>query len=275
MERQGIPVRASSRRLRLLAVLLGASLAGCQAEEPTTIEPLENLEAAVHAADCTDYRDLRHCALGGAALTPSRDGSTLDVTSLRTPGEDGVAILLPDSTGFDVTGERHTSSESTMVWRAISAGAVTSTMTVQNTDDGFTVSGEFTGSDPSTYNVELYRRGERVGTVTDVKSGEGIHARWVQQLRIIIRIRIGFVVITIIIRAAHETATEGACVWDLPLQDGQEAVTTLADGTEVTFDRARLVENVKGGGSYPYLTFDRLDYTSNDESFRITDERQR
>jgi hypothetical protein len=275
MARQGIAIRASSRRL-LLPVLLGASLVGCHADETDPGAPLGHMQAPLHAADCTEYRDLPHCALGDAVVSASRDGATLGVTSLRTPGRDGVAILLPDSTGFDVFGTRETSSDSTMHWRAISAGAVTSTMTVQNTDNGFTVSGTFTGSDPSTYTAELYRAGELVGAIRGLKSGTGVRARHVQQLRIRIRIRIGFrVVIDIIIgRAEQVSATEGACVWDLPLQDGQEAVTTLPDGTDVTFDRVQLVEEVRGSGSYPYASFDRLDYTSNDESLQITDERQ-
>jgi hypothetical protein len=261
----------------LLPVVLGASLIGCHADEPIASDLPANMQAPLHAADCTEYRDLAHCALGGATVAASRDGATLAVTSLQTAGKDGVAILLPDSTGFDVTGTRDTSSDSTMIWRAISAGTVTSTMTVQNTDDGFTVSGEFTGSESGTYTAELYRAGELVGTIPGLRSGgDGVHARNVQQLRIRIRIRIGFVVIIIVIgRAQQATTTEGACVWDLPLQDGQEAVTTLPDGTDVTFDRVQLVEDVQGGGSYPYLTFDRLDYTSNDEAFQITDEQPR
>jgi hypothetical protein len=259
----------------MAVVLFGAGLAGCRSDDSAIAsDPLDKLDPAGNAAACVDLQGLSHCALGNARLTPSKDGSTLDVTAMRAPDKDGVAILLPEATEFDLAGTRRSDSGSTTITRAISAGVVTSTMTVQNTASGFTVSGTFTGNDASTYNVNLYKADTLVGTAAGLRSGvDGLTASWAQPQRIVIRIRIGFVVIIIVIgRAQPLAATEGACVWNLPLDDGQLAVTTLADGTAVTFDRLQLVENVQQGGSYPYLTFDRIDYTSNNPSLQITSE---
>ncbi len=279
MQQRGTPIRASFRYIGLLSAVLAGGLAGCQTDDAVTADdPPDDKGAPLQAQGCTEYQDLEHCPLGGASVALGRDG--LDVTSLRKPGRDGVAILLPESTEFEATGTRVASSDSAMIWKAVSAGAVTSTMTVQNTDDGFTVSGEFTGNNPSTYNAILYRAGAVVGTVAGMKSGvDKLKARWDNRFRITIRIRIGFKTITIVITWGQQLiaaeGTAGACVWDMPLEEGQEAVTTLPDGKEVTFDRVQLVENVLKGGSYPYMTFDRLDYTSNDESLTIDSERTR
>jgi hypothetical protein len=235
---------------------------------------VDDQDLLAQAQACTEFQGLEHCPLGNAKLAPGRDGATLDVSSMRKPGSDGVAIRLPDSTEFDAAGVRQSNSDSTMIWKAASGGSVTSTMTVQNTDDGFTISGEFTGNKPSTYDAILYKEGAVVGTVSGLKSGvDTLRARWSQRNLIVIVIRIRFRVIIIIIRNGEQqqqAGTEGACVWDLPL--GQDAVTTLPDGKEVTFDRVELVENVLKGGSYPYLTFDRIDYTSNDASLQINRE---
>jgi len=274
MQQHRIPNQMSFRYLGLLSMLLGGALAGCQIDDASPAnDPLDDQDLSAQAQACTEFQGLEHCPLGNAKLAPGRDGATLDVTSMRKPGTDGVAILLPDSTEFDASGVRQSNSDSAMIWKAVSGGAVTSTMTVQNTDDGFTISGEFTGNKPSTYDAILYRAGEVVGRVSGLNSGvDTLKARWSQrQLRVIV-IRIKFVVIIIIIRAneQQQAGTEGACVWDMPL--GQDAVTTLRDGKEVTFDRVELVENVLKGGSYPYLTFDRIDYTSNDESLQINRE---
>jgi hypothetical protein len=261
-------------RLALPLMLLGGCLPDAGTDDVPASEPTTSL--ATTNATCVDYQGISNCGLGAAVLTPSRDGS-LDVTGLRTAGRDGVAFQLPEVTSFDVTGTRERSSTGSVLTRAISDGKVTSTMTVRDTIDGFTVSGTFTGNTGATYNAELYNRGQRVGTVAGIKSGEGLSASWVDpevaRARIRIRIRIGFVVITITIGlAATEAPTEGACVWDYGLPEDTQATTKLADGTPVTFDRVRLVENVDPAGSYPYLSFDRIDYTSSDGGFRIDGE---
>lgn len=270
-------------RLRIATALLPrlalplALLAGClpdAADEVPAGDPAQNL--ATTNAGCVDFQGISNCGLGAAALTPTRDG-LLDVTGLRTAGRDGVAFQLPDVTSFDVTGTRQHSDAASLITRAVSDGKVTSTMTVRNTSDGFTISGTFTGNSNATYNAELYSRGERVGTVAGIKSGDGLHAAWIDTARarprITIRIRIGFVVITIsFAHAFTEAPTEGACVWDYGLPEDTQATTKLADGTPVTFDRVRLVENVDPAGSYPYLSFDRIDYTSSDGGFLIDGE---
>lgn len=275
MDRPRIPVHASFISLALLLVLAGGCLPGWQTDEPPVAnDQTDKLTGTPNASGCVDFGGFTNCPLGDARLLPSEDGTTLDVTSLRTAGEDGVSFLLPEVTDFEVTGSRPPSSSSTMISRAISDGDVTSTMTVRDTDDGFTVSGTFTGNDASTYNAELYRAGELVGTVAGLASGgEGLRARWLQRPIIIWVIQIGFHIYIFIFGAQQAEATEGACIWDLALPKNQQASTTLADGTEVTFDHVRLVENVEPSGSYPYLTFDRIDYTSDDGTFRISNER--
>ena len=285
MKTKRLSIHASTKHLGLVFVLLGTSLAACDSDDAViTRDHLDSREAPSYGANCTDYQGLTHCPLGDAKLLANKEEPTLDVTSLRTPEKDGVAILLPEVTQFVATGTRNSDSAATMIARSISKEVVTSTMTVQNTDDGFDVSGLFTGNEQSTYNVHLYKEGSLVGIVSGQESGKDhLQVHWADEnpeFRIRIRITIEFDVITITITrtkfkaGADPSIAEGACVWDLPL-GGRTAWVKLENGTEIKFDRLLLVENVREGGSYPYMAFDRIDLTSNDESFQLDSERTR
>lgn len=58
---------------------------------------------------------------------------------------------------------------------------------------------------------------------------------------------------------------DGGCSWGFTSATAGEVA--LADGRRVLVDEISFDEIVPASGSYPYLTFDRIDYTSDAGTF--------
>lgn len=274
MVQQSDIVRRSFTRLGLVFAFVGAGIAGCDGKSSTTSNDPANLESPDYGPVCVEHQGFKHCQLGEAKLDESREGSSLAVTSLREADKDGVAILLPDVTEFTAKGGLGIGAFGTLIARSINEGVSTSTLTLQFTEAGFKFSAGFTGSGAgSNYTVKLYdgdklvaglpSRGNDLVTIwepcfpwpdcEEIPPFRVVQAREVEQ-------------------EAEAEAEAGACIWSIPLGRGGAVGVTMGDGTQVVADRLDLVEDVPGSGSYPYLTFNRIDYTANNGTIRIGDE---
>lgn len=269
--------------LAVLAGLFAGTLMGCQADDPDADSEAEIATPAL-TSQCVDFGGLQNCALGAAKLSRSKDGAALDVTGLRAAGEDGIATFLPSTRTFSMAGQSTADAKSTEISRAVTQGEVISTMTAQHNERGLNLTGTFTGNADATYNANLFKDGKLVGTVPGLKSNaEGLQiypGPRAQNRIIIIIIFWGFGNIDIWIidwlhggKQAHAAAPQaGACVWKVDLAQDADPHVTLPDGSSVGVDHVEMVENVTAAGSYPYLSFDRIDYSSNAGALHVTGE---
>lgn len=282
MKRQRTAAWTASRHLAILAGLLTTTLMACQADDydPT---PLTGLQAPALTTQCMDFGGLQNCALGAATVTPSRDGAAMDVANLRTAGQDGIATFLPATRTFSMVGRSTSDPKTTELSRAIDQGEVISTMTAQHNAAGLGLTGTFTGNADATYNANLYKDGQLVGTIPGLKSGaQGLQVYpgpKAQGRIIIIIIFWGFGNIDIWIfntltgeKTQAAAPVAGACVWKVDLAQDADPHVTLLDGTSVAVDHVEMVENVNAAGSYPYMSFDRIDYSSNAGALHVTGE---
>lgn len=287
MQRQGI--LAVPRHLVVLAGLLTTTLLGCQTDDtdpPDGSETQPTSELSAPVTQCVQLGGLQNCALGAAKVVLNKDAATLDVTGLRTAGQDGLTTLLPSTRTFSMAGTSTATARTTEISRAISQGELISTMTAQHDDQGLTLSGTFTGNADATYNANLFKGGKLVGSIPNVRSGEqGLRLYPGPQAPariIIIIIFWGFDNIDIWIinwlkehggESAHAaTPQAGACVWKVDLDPTADPHATLPDGSSVAVDHVEMVEDVTSAGSYPYMSFDRIDYSSNAGALHVTGE---
>jgi len=280
MKRQDNAVWTTSRHLAVLAGLLTSTVMGCQTDEPDA--PSSGVAAAALGLECMEFGGLQNCPLGAATLAPSSDGTAMDIAGLRTADQDGVATFLPATHTFSMAGSSSASQRTTEISRAINQGEVISTMTARHNADGLALTGTFTGNDNATYNANLYKGGKLVGIVPGLRSnGQGLQLYIGPRARrpIIIIIIWGFDNVTVLIfnrAAGGPTAAPlpdaGACVWKVDLAPESDPHVTLPDGTSVAVDHVEMVENVTAAGSYPYLSFDRIDYSSNAGALHVTSE---
>jgi len=210
--------------LAVLAGLFAGTLMGCQADDPDADTEAE-ISAPALTSQCVDFGGLQNCALGAAKLSRSKDGAALDVTGLRTAGEDGIATFLPSTRTFSMAGRSTAGASSTEISRAVTQGEVISTMTAQHNERGLNLTGTFTGNADATYNANLFKDGKLVGTVPGLKSNaEGLQiypGPRAQNRIIIIIIFWGFGNIDIWIidwlhggkQALAAAPQAGACVW--------------------------------------------------------------
>lgn len=254
-------------------LLLGAAFAGCRGDGATT----EQATRGAESGECTDFQGHLHCPLGNAKL--ENRGEELRASELKEAG-DGVAIMLPEVTEF--TADGHFEGDGTTFFaRSVNEGVSTSTMTLQKTDAGYLVSASFTGNgEASTYNLNLYRRGQLVGQLinlppdvpTPVEIYNCIPGPWPYCLPPVPHFRVVQRRTTppnrVAAAATDPNGEPGACVWSMPM----DGIFTLEDGQQVMTDRIELVEVVPGAGSYAYFTFNRIDYTSDGGSLVIKKE---
>ena len=253
------------RRYRILSVpavvvaLVGSNVAGCGNAGSPVVSDNSAAPAALDETDCTEFRGHKHCPLGDAKLDP-RDDSVLNVTGLNDPNKDGVAILLPQVTSFAPDGRIDAGAAgSTVNASAYSAGRPVSTMGITRTGDAYAVSANFTGTIATgKYNVNLYNNNQLVVTIPHVPSGTQIlfpywRPSWwfwycwcwwwyPPHFRV--------------------DPLNGACIWTIPLPEGEELRALNERGEPLMANRIELVEDVNGGGSYPYMAFDRIDYST-------------
>ena len=238
----------------------GGGLSGCH-DDPSTGEDSTNLASRQASADCVEFQGIQHCALGAATLTPREDGKLLEVGELSASDKDGVSVVLPDVTSFVPTGRIDGTAEgAAMTVTARSGGNTIGTMNVQRLKDGYRVSATFTGDgSESVYNVNLYSGDVLVGSIArQLSTGGGVVLPHYQPIWWYWWYWWYWPSFWNIQRGPNA----GGCVWELPFARGDEIQVVADGGKLVVADRIELEEVVNKGGSYPYLTFDRIDYTT-------------
>jgi hypothetical protein len=239
---------------------VGAGLTGCDEGSVATDDPSAAPELQAATTDCVEFHGLQHCRLGNAQLSPSADGSVLEVGRLVKPDSDGVSVLLPAVTNFAPEGRIDANAiGSTVNVRAFGDGKILGTLAMTRNENGYVLSAGFTGDgNTGTYNVNLYNHDVRVATIVGLRNGSTVllpywrpywwywHCWcwwwwWPHFWNVV---------------------ATGSCVWSVPFPEGQEVQARDDRGNLVAADRVELEEVVKGAGSYPYLTFNRIDYTT-------------
>lgn len=286
MQRLRMSIRGTATHLLLIS---SVGLAACRGDGSTAAsDDLGRIAGTEAAQDCVDFRGNQHCALGGAKL--ATDGVSLQASGLNTAGKDGLAILLPDVTQFTPSGQISSASGRTLFARSINEGVSTSSLTVQRSLDGFAISASFTGSaSGGTYSARFYNGGQLVGTIGGLPSGGALAGGRGAATSIFVPRPCEFPPpgckwpampdfppwppFMVVQTPGGDTGGQpGACVWKLRFGQANAIEAQLADGSKVRADAIDLVEDVRGQGSYPYLTFNRIDYTTDAVSGRIDGE---
>jgi hypothetical protein len=248
--------------------LLGVGPAACHDGDPEAAsDQSQELAAKSDGAECVDFQGLRHCPLGTATVALGKDGRQLEVNRLADPRRDGVSVLLPDVSSFQPDGRIEGSAAGvSLTASAFQAGTIVGRMTLQQTEDSYVVSAAFTGSGGSSpYQVNLYRQDELVGSIGDLQSGQRIALRrwwpwwpWPPPPPPFRNIQFG--------------PNAGACIWEQSFA-GDEVVAVLNDGRTVVADRIELEEVIPRADSYPYMSFNRIDYTTDGATMVLFGER--
>lgn len=242
---------------------------GCSADEP---QDERAQPAAVQPAACIDFDGNAHCGLGNAKLAISQSDGSLTVSNLSAAGRDGVSISLPQATSYEPTGTYvNSAATSTLISNAISNGVTTSTLKAVNTARGTSYAATFTGSNQGgTYSAIYSRKGQEVARVSGIPNGQGGTPpmaarniwRWIKfHVRIVPSSR-----------AAAAGDVTGACSWEQGFDPNAPVSVTLANGRVIEIDNLELREDVAVGGSYPYLSFDRIEYTADGGTFTLNAE---
>ncbi len=264
MKRVGTSVFASS-----LAFALLCGVSACGTSEPEL--PSDESAQGISPAGCIPFAGLLHCSKGAASLRLSPDGGSLGVFNMKTAGQDGVSIGLPEATSFIPDGTyANSATNSTQVANAISDGVTTSTIKAVTTDRGTLYSASFTGNgQATTYSAILSRSGREVARIANIPNGStGVPPVQPSALGRIWR-WIKFHVRIVPASATASATASGACSWEQSFDADAPAKVTLANGQTVEIDNLELLEDVPVGGSYPYTSFDRIDYTSSGGTFTL------
>lgn len=263
-------VRTSFFGCGLTFALLG-NVTGCSSAEPEDTDKSAQA-AGVTLAACVDFAGNAHCSLGNARLQVSPTDGTLTVSNLRAAGKDGVAISLPEVTSFIPTGTyANSAATSTLIVNASSGGVTTSTVKAVNTDRGTSYSATFTGSgQASTYSAIFSRNGQEVARVAGIPNGQVGTPPVAARGRIWRWIRFHVRIVPASIAATADVS--GACSWEQSFDPNAPASVTLANGQAIEVDNLELREDVPVGGSYPYTSFERVDYTADGGTFTLNGE---
>ncbi|WP_375764902.1 hypothetical protein NR798_24605 [Archangium gephyra] len=250
--------------------------------------------AQSHAQECVKSDGLNVCAIGKAQLKPLDETSVL-LSNLGERGTDGAAISLGQATDWTAAYETSPMSDTQQTtFTAVSDGAPISTTTSVRKGDARDISATFTSSGAdSTYTLQAYRQGELQAEVRGIPSGQ-LAARAMpipggnspscrpyyqtvpdcysacaqQQYNSCLYCEtrcprpIGF----------HNVSNEvlaGACRW--VVRDTVRPVI-LSDGNTVEADELVMTEEVRGTGSYPYVSFEKILFQASGGTARIGDQ---
>jgi hypothetical protein len=254
-----------------LALTLFGNVTGCSSAEPDAVRDELAQSAGVAPSACVEIFGNAHCSLGNARLRAT--GDALTVSNLSTSGKDGVAISLPEAVSYIPTGTyANSAATSTVNVSAISDGVTTSTVKAVNVDGKTSYVATFTGSGQSTtYSAIFSRNGEEVARVSRIPSGQ-VTPALAARPRIWRWIKFHVRIVPAYVTAAAAGDVSGACSWEQDFDPNEPAMVTLADGQTIEVDNLELREDVAVGGSYPYTSFDRIDYTANGGTFTLTGE---
>lgn len=248
--------------------------------------------AQSQAQECVKSEGMNVCAIGKAQVRQFDETSVL-LTNLGDSGTDGASISLGQATDWTAAFETSSKEEAQRTtFTAVSDGAPISTTTSSKKGDVREISATFTASGAaSTYTLQAYRQGELQGEVRGIPSGQ-IAARapiggytpscrpYYQTIPacydncyqqgynscLYCETRcprpIGF-------HNVRDEQLAGACRWIV--RDTISPVI-LSDGRTVEADELVMTEEIRGAGSYPYVSFERILFQASGGTARIGDQ---
>lgn len=203
------------------------------------------------------FERLTHTPIGGAVLRLDTSRDVLEVQPLDPEGRDGVRVKLPETKSWTA---RMSASDALgtplqVNWGAMADGRRISSAQMQQTGSQFALRATFTGGTKPTYSAQVYTNGRLAGSLGGVPSGG---------VSVVVPLSFcslfpdlfdcGFTI------EFHNSANS-ECQFRLGFDTNLPM--TLSNGVVVTGNELRLVEEVKPGGHYPYLTFDAITMRSN------------
>ena len=249
--------------------------------------------AQSHAQACVNSEGLNVCAIGKAQVRQF-DATSVLLTNLGDSGQDGASISLGQATDWTAAFETSSKDAAQHTFTAVSDGAPISTTTTTTKGDVREISATFTASGAeSTYTLQAYRQGELQGEVRGIPSGQ-IAARAMpipggnspscrpyyqsipdcytfcsQQMYNSCAYcenrcprPVGF-------HNVRNDVLAGVCRWIV--RDTISPVV-LSDGRTVEADELVMTEEVRGAGSYPYVSFERILFQASGGTARIGDQ---
>ena len=203
------------------------------------------------------FQGLAHTAVGGAVLRLDQAGEALTVATFDPSGADGVAVALRKANSWtarmEATGDA--SLALGLSWHAIADSQRISSASMRRVGKTFEISAVFTGATRPTYAAYVYNDGHLVGSLggleptAHVVVPEGFCR--VPEFAAILNCRL----------ASRFHNVDAACAWEWIF--GEKLAVRLPNGTVVTGNELRLVEEVRPASHYLYETFDRIQIQSN------------
>lgn len=244
---------------------------------------------AAAAQGCVPFKDIDHCPVGGALLGMAPDGSGLEVSYLGQEGNDGVSSRFAGATQWDARIEftNPSTEPSSVTLTARANGEATSRATVRPVEGGYLMQAAFTGaSGASTYSALIYNDGVLQGAVGGIRSA-GSGGQGAPSVAAPPAFQSTTAQVAVYVDGMYwgeldldrnwwwwgfgfGIMSNGGCTWGIQMAAAREIA--LPDGNIVEGDEIRLIEEVRGGGHYPYVTFDSIQVTSSVESFKVTSE---
>lgn len=209
------------------------------------------------------FQGLPHTAVGNATLQLDPARGALDVIGLGSTGADGVAVRRKGATSWTARIEVPTTGiPLDLSWSALADGRAIGSGRLRQDGDTFEMSAVFTGATTApTFSAQVYNNGQLVGAIGSLPSTTHLD------------LPIAFCRAApefCVLRGDFQTLPDGACMVKIV---GPRAVPVrLPNGTIVTGNELRLVEEVRPAGHYPYLGFDTLVMRSDVPSFAILSE---
>ncbi len=219
---------------------------------------------SAHAQSAVVFQGLTHTPVGAATLRVDATRKSLDVSGLGPAGEDGVAVKAGDATSW--TARVGTPVVSglplRMSWSALVDGRRIGSGLLQQVRDHFEISAVFTGATTApTFSGQVYNAGRLVGAIGSLPPT----AHFDLPLDFCRRVP-EFCELT----TEFHTLPDGACM--IKVVSPRAVPFRLPNGTIVTGNELRLVEEVRPAGHYPYLGFDTMTMQSDARSFEIFSE---
>ena len=203
------------------------------------------------------FRGLTHSAVGGAVLRVDNVRDALDVSTFDPSGEDGVRVALREATSWaarlEATGAA--ALPLNLSWHAIADSRRIASASMRRVGKTLELSAAFTGATTPTYTASVYNNGRMVGALGGIPPTAHVVVPEsfcsVPEFVAILNCRL--------VSRFHNTPD--GCAYGFLGE--QAAAFRLPNGTVVTGNELRLVEEVAGPASYSYQTFGGMVMQSN------------
>jgi hypothetical protein len=210
------------------------------------------------------FQGFAHAPIGIATLHVDPARAALDVRGLRSTGEDGFAVKRDGATSWTARIEVPLGGAPpvNLVWSALADGRPIGTGLLRQNGDMFEMSGVFTGGTTTrTFSAHVYNNGRLVGAVGSQPPAASAFVP-IDICRV-------FTDLCRVVAEFH-TLPDGACM--VRIAGARAVPIRLPNGTVVTGNELRLVEEVSPAGHYPYLGFDTMVIRSDAPSIAILSE---